>query len=414
LLKILQLAHRLPWPPIDGGKKGTLGFVNGYRHHSSVASYRLLCMCPQEESTWASELESQGVSVQVDLMDARNTWPRLLANTLLSRRPFNMEKYRRAAFFERLEEALQKETPDVVHFDSLHTACYASLVRRLAPHALCVIRCHNAEYVILERLAESERNLLKQRFIALQARRLKSYEAASLDEFDLILAITEADADRFRTINPRIADRMIIVPAGADLPAALPPASPMSSGTLRLVHIAAMDWLPNRSGLRWFLDQVLPLLEAAGTDYHLDVVGKNTPPEFFSLRNACVTVHGFVADLSAIVTSAHLAVVPLQVGGGMRVKILDYWALGIPVVATSVGAEGLSGGTRQVVELADDPAAFAASIRRLGADASARERLRIAAFAKVSQEYGWASLVDGLIDRYQRQCAPSARHGRSE
>jgi glycosyltransferase involved in cell wall biosynthesis len=371
-------------------------------------------MCPQEEGTWASELGARGVSVQVELMDTRNTLPRLLANTLLSKRPFNMEKYRRAGFFRRLEAALHVETPDIVHFDSLHTACYASLVQRLAPHALRVLRCHNAEYVILERLADSELNLLKRRVIALQARRLKAYEAASLDAFDLILAITEADAGRFRTMNPRIASRMIIVPAGADLPAALPPASPISSGTLRLVHIAAMDWLPNQSGLRWFIDQVLPLLEAAGMDYHLDVVGKSTPPEFFSLRNARVTVHGFVPDLSAITTSAHLAVVPLQVGGGMRVKILDYWALGIPVVATSVGAEGLSDATQPVVELADDPAAFAASIRRLGADASARERLRIAAFAKVSQEYGWAGLVDGLIERYQRQSAPSAYHRRSK
>jgi glycosyltransferase involved in cell wall biosynthesis len=410
LLKILQLAHRLPWPPIDGGKKGSLGFVNGYRHHPSVASHRLLCMCPQEEGTWASEWGAQGVSVQVELMDARNTVPRLLANTLFSKRPFNMEKYRRTGFFRQLEAALRMETPDVVHFDSLHTACYASLVQRLAPRALRVLRCHNAEYVILKRLAEAETNLLKRRVIALQARRLKMYEAASLDGFDLILAITEADAARFRTLNPRVASRMIIVPAGADLPTALPPASPMSTGTVRLIHIAAMDWLPNQSGLRWFIDQVLPLLEAAGMDYHLDVVGKSTPPEFFSLRNAHVTVHGFLPDLSAITASAHLAVVPLQVGGGMRVKILDYWALGIPVVSTTVGAEGLSDATYPVVELADDPPAFAASIRRLGTDASARERLRTAAFAKVSQEYGWPGLVDGLVDRYQRQCALPAYH----
>jgi glycosyltransferase involved in cell wall biosynthesis len=364
-------------------------------------------MCPQEEASWASELAAQGVSVEVQLMDARNTLPRLLRNTFFSTRPFNMEKYRRAGLIGRLEKALKMQTPEVVHFDSLHTASYAPLVQRLAPHALRVLRCHNAEHVILERLADSEPNRLKQRFIALQARRLKAYEAASLDAFDLILAITEADAARFRALNPRIASRMIIVPAGADLPATLPPASPMSSGTLRLVHIAAMDWLPNRSGLRWFVEQVLPLLEATGTDYHLDVVGKNTPREFFSLGNARVTVHGFVPDLSGIAASAHLAVVPLQVGGGMRVKILDYWALGVPVVATSVGAEGLSDSTRQVVELADDPAAFAASIRRLGADASARERLRTAAFAKVSEEYGWVGLVGGLVDRYERHCANS-------
>lgn len=408
-MKILQLAHRLPWPPIDGGKKGTLGFVEGYRHHHGVFSHRLLCMCPQEEAHWVADWQAQGVSVQAELMDASNSVPRFLANTLFSRRPFNMEKYRRRAFSRMLQSALVAETPEVVHFDSLHTACYAPLVKHLAPRALRVLRCHNAEHVILERLADAETNPLKKRLIALQARRLKAYEAASLDAFDLILAITQADADRFLAMNPSAADRMIIVPAGADLPAALPPAPPAAGAPLRLVHIAAMDWLPNQSGLRWFIAEVLPLLNAAGMNYHLDVVGKSTPPEFHALANERVTVHGFVQDLSALTSAAHLAVVPLQVGGGMRVKILDYWALGIPVVATRVGAEGLYGSAPPVVELADDARAFAASILRLGADASAREALRTAAFAKVSAEFGWAGLVDGLIERFRHLRRVAAR-----
>jgi glycosyltransferase involved in cell wall biosynthesis len=410
-MNILQLAHRLPWPPIDGGKKGTLGFVDGYRRHPGVSSHRLLCMCPQEEAAWVTEWQAQGVSLQAQLMDARNSLPRFLINTLFSRRSFNMEKYRRSDFARLLQSALAAQTPDVVHFDSLHTACYAPLVQRLAPRALRVLRCHNAEHIILERLADAETNPLKKRLIALQAQRLKAYEAVSLDAFDLILAITQADAERFQSMNPRISDRMIVLPAGADLPAALPPAphDPVATGEpLRLVHIAAMDWLPNQTGLRWFVDEVLPLLNAAGLHYHLDVIGKNTPAEFHALANQRVTVHGFVQDLSTLTSAAHIAVVPLQVGGGMRVKILDYWALGLPVVATRVGAEGLYGSTPPVVELADDAVAFAASIQQLGADLSRREALRTAAFTKVSVEFGWSGLVEGLIEHFNRLRHPAA------
>ncbi len=399
-MNLLQLTHRLPWPPIDGGKKGTLGFVDGYRRHPAIRHHALRCMCPEEEAAWAREWRPEGVDLEVDLMDARNSALRVLANTVFSSQPFNMAKYRRPSFEALVRAAIGSDAPDVVHFDSLHTAWLAPTVRRLAPQALRVLRCHNAEHVILARLAESETHPVKKALIALQARRLHAYEAMALDDFDLILAITEADAARFRAMNPRIDGRMIVVPAGADLPDRLPPA-PVEGGPIRLLHVAAMDWLPNQAGLRWFIEGVLPRLDAAGLDYHLDVVGKNMPDEFQRYAGPRVTVHGFVQDLAPITSRAQVAVVPLQVGGGMRVKILDYWAMGIPVVATSVGAEGLVAGDEPTVAVADRDADFARALLDLAASAPAREALRTAAFRKVSASFGWPALVDGLVTRYR-------------
>ena len=399
-VNVLQLSHRLPWPPIDGGKKGTLGFVQGYRRHPATQRHQLLCMAPQEEAQWAREWQPEGVELQVDLKDFRNSAVRVLANTLFSSIPFNMAKYQQGTFAAMVDAAIGRQVPDVVHFDSLHTAWSAMRIRKLAPQAVRVLRCHNAEHVILERLAASERNPAKQTLISLQARRLKRYEAAALDSFDLILAITEADANRFREINPRCAERMIIVPAGADVPDHLMPSPPMLDGVLRLVHIAAMDWLPNQTGLRWFVSEVLPRIEKAGLKFHLDVIGKAMPPEFHDLNGPSVTVHGFVEDLRPIVRAAHLAVVPLWVGGGMRVKILDYWSWGIPVVSTRIGAEGFYGEGPAAVKLADNAEEFAAAILQLGIDPDAREALRTAAFHRVRSQYAWAPLIDGLMRRY--------------
>lgn len=401
-MNLLQLSHRLPWPPIDGGKKGTLGFVQGYRRHPATGHQSLLCMVPEEEEQWARDWAPHGVDLMVDVRDFRNSVPRVLANTLFSAVPFNMAKYQQRSFAALIDAAVGRQLPDVVHFDSLHTTWYGTQIRKLAPGALRVLRCHNAEHVILERLAESESHPAKRALIALQARRLKGYEAAALDQFDLILAITEADASRFRELNPRCDERMIVLPAGADVPDRLAAAPPLSDGVLRLVHVAAMDWLPNQTGLRWFLTNVVPLLDRAGLKFHLDVVGKNMPREFLEWRAESVTVHGFVENLSPILEAAHLAVVPLWVGGGMRVKILDYWAAGIPVVSTRVGAEGLYDAGAAAVELADSPEDFAAAICRLGGSAEAREALRAAAFKKVSDHYGWKSLIDGLMTRYAR------------
>lgn len=399
-MNLLQLTHRLPWPPIDGGKKGTLGFVDGYRRHPAIKHHSLVCMCPQEEADWAREWQPEGVDLSVDLMDARNSIPRVLANTVFSSQPFNMAKYQRASFASLVEAAIRKNLPDVVHFDSLHTAWYAGLMTRLAPNALKVLRCHNAEHVIMERLAESQTNPVKKALVGLQADRLKRYEAEALDAFDLILAITEADAQRFRSMNPRIDHKMIIVPAGADLPLALPPAPPAAQQPLHMVHIAAMDWIPNQDALRWLLAEVLPRLDRKGIAYQLDVIGKNMPQEFLDWKQDRVTVHGFVKDLQPLMSGAQLALVPLQVGGGMRVKILDYWSMGIPVVATHVGAEGLWEGEEPVVALADEPEDFARTIARLAAAPAERDALRAAAFRKVSAHYGWPSLIDKLITQY--------------
>jgi|HubBroStandDraft_1064217.scaffolds.fasta_scaffold45188_2 glycosyltransferase involved in cell wall biosynthesis len=405
-MNLLQLAHRLPWPPIDGGNKGVLGFVEAYSRHPAVSSQRFLCLCRLEDMHWVDQWHPQNVQVTALPVDARNTVPRLLANTLFSRLPFNMAKYQVPRFATAIRSAIGAARPDVVHFDGLHVAGYAPLVAALAPRALRVLRCHNAEYMILQRLAEAEANPLKRTLIELQARRVKAYECAMLDHFDLILAITDTDAARFRALNRGCDARLAILPAGANIPTTLPPEPAQTGNTVRLIHIAAMDWVPNQDGLRWLRDQVLPALDSARLDYHLDVVGKSMPGEFFGMNGPRVTVHGFVDDLTSLIRAAHIAVVPLRVGSGMRVKILDYWAMGIPIVATRVAAEGLFNGVSAEIALADEPADFARAIERLATNPPERLALRNAGFEKVSTGYGWPALVDKLINRYVELGAP--------
>jgi len=404
-MRLLQIAHRLPWPPIDGGNKGVLGFVDAYARHPEVAQHTFACLCRHEDLRHVEEWKPAGVDVRVEPVDGRNRLGPFLANTLFSRDPYNMEKYRQASLAYRIESVIAQGAPDVVHFDGLHTAAYAAQVQAAAPEALRVLRCHNAEYMILERLALAERNPVKRSLISLQARRLKSYEARMLRHFDLVLPITDTDAQRFVDLDPGSADRLLVVPAGADIPAALPPEPPAGHGPVRLIHIAAMDWLPNQGGLRWLRDKVIPLLDRSGLDYHLDVIGKAMPEEFMAMNGPRVTVHGFVQDLAPFTRAAQLAVVPLQVGSGMRVKILDFWSMGIPVIGTAIAAEGLTDWPQPVVALADEPEDFANAIERLAGNPAERRSLRTAAFDKVSARYGWNGLVDGLIRKYQQMAA---------
>ncbi len=113
-----------------------------------------------------------------------------------------------------------------------------------------------------------------------------------------------------------------------------------------------------------------------------------------------VRVHGFVEDLSEFLRQAYLAIVPLHVGGGMRVKILDYMASGVPIVATAVAAEGISDGSDGVARVVHDAPAFAAAIRSLIDDPAAAERQREAAYEMVRKVFGWDAIIDSVVADY--------------
>jgi glycosyltransferase involved in cell wall biosynthesis len=362
-------------------------------------------MCRPEEVQDFRQWEPQGEQPIVDILDTNNKLLSFAYNTLFSNLPYNIFKYRHTTFERKVRSAIVDCNPDVVHFDAAHVACYAPLVKRLAPHALRVLRCHNAEHVILERLAMMEGNPLKRRLLGVHAKRLRAYEAKIISDFDLVLAITDVDAKRFAELDPACAERIVVIPAGAVVPPKLPSAPAASESPIRILHVAAMDWLPNRDGLKWFMAEVLPRLDASGLNYHMDVVGKSMPDEFLRLSHPRVTVHGFLPDLTSVTKTAHLAVVPLRIGGGMRVKIVDYWSMGIPVIATNVGAEGLVSREAKELVIADEASDFAASIIKLTKDTEARESIRRLAFERANLMYSWPKVIENTVRHFEARRA---------
>lgn len=399
-MKILQIAHRLPWPPIDGGKKGLLGIVEGISSHAKVDDYSFICICPDDEGIWADEWqEKTNIKVEVHKANIKNKIIKIIWNTFFSSLPFNMKKYIVKNFAYKIKNQLMEMKPDIIHFDSLHTAYYVNLIKNELPDSLCVLRCHNSEHMILQRLVDAETNPLKKIILNIQSKRLKKYEAVMLDKFDLIIAITEDDARRFRDLNPNVADNIIVMPAGVDLPKMLPSYPIKHNNKIRLVHIAAMDWLPNIIGLRWFLCEVIPLLDNSGIDYQLDIVGKSMPDEFITFQHPRVSVHGFLENLDSVTSQSHIAIVPLQVGSGMRIKILDYWALGIPVISTKIGAEGLTNvdDQQETIVIANSATEFSKAIVDLSQDLLKCIAIRNSAFNHLQRYYGWPKLIDKLV-----------------
>jgi glycosyltransferase involved in cell wall biosynthesis len=399
-LHIVQVSHRLPYPLIDGGKKGIYGFTSGFARHPAVTSVALFSLAPLEERGIDLEPLRQLVDhLSVSSKNFRNSAVRLLWSQATTDLPYNMQKYMHADFLGTLAKYIASHPVDLIHFDALHTAYYAAELKKRFPRIPMVLREHNVESTIMERMALEDSSALKRAIYAEQARRLVRYEADMLRHFARILAITPVDATRLHDMWADVPAR--IVPVGTDLQERLPPRTAVGDGeVVRLLHIAAMDWLPNQQGLDWFLAEVLPLLDGLGRPFIVDIIGKGMPDRYLRLADPRIRVHGFVDNLAPFLRQGYLAVVPLHVGGGMRVKILDYMAKGVPVVATSVAAEGISDGADRSICVVDGAAAFANAIASLMADPEAAERQRAVAFELVRRKYGWALIIDSVLEDY--------------
>lgn len=413
-MKILQITHRLPYPPVDGGKKGILGFAREYSAQLGRENYALYSLAPREEQNVdLAELKSLASICHVTYGDYANKPLGLIWNTLFCGfTSYNMRKYISRRVLGEIVTLVEQFRPEAIHCDHLHMAWYARELKRLFPEIVIVLREHNVESMIVGRYAERETNLAKKGILSLQAQKLCRYEARMLACFDLVLPITDQDAERVAVMAPGV-DQMT-VPAGTNFAPQLPAFPARKLSPKRIVSVAAMDWLPNQDGLVWFIEEVMSLLRAAGEDVVLDIAGKNTPPEFRKYACPDVVVHGFVPDLSRMLSEATLAIVPLHVGGGMRVKILDYFGQGVPVVSTSIGAEGICSAQDGCALIANTPQEFAAAIQSLLRDEALRELIRTNAYRKCCETYSWPAIVERVLQALGKRCQTIPFSGRLE
>ena len=181
-----------------------------------------------------------------------------------------------------------------------------------------------------------------------------------------------------------------------------------SDGPPTILHLGTMFWPPNVAGVLWFASEVLPLVHAAVPEARFVVVGKNPPAEVQALASdPRIEVTGYAPDATPYLAAADAFVVPLHAGGGMRVKILDAWLWGLPIVSTPIGAEGIDLRDGENILIADGEAAFAAATVRLLTDPALNARVRSAGRAWVEATYAWQTVyrrVDEVYSRFASYC----------
>jgi len=395
-MKILQLTNRVPFPLNDGGNIGVHYYTAGYI--AAGVSLSMLTMNTSRhhaDTTQLPELYRQldhFITIDVN-NDIR---PVDALKSLLQGTSYNIVRFISPAFDEALIRLLQQEKFDIVQLEGLYLSPYVNSIRKYSK-AKIAIRQHNIEYRIWERLALQEHNFFKRKYLRLLAERLKQFELQHINDYDLVLAISKQDQQLYRELGCRLP--VYLHPFGVDMHAI--PYLPGSTDPVSLYHIGAMDWLPNQESVNWLLEKVMPLLREQLPDIRLYLAGRNMPEYYFQNKWNNVEVLGEVPDAQAFESDKTLLLVPLQSGGGVRIKIFQGMAMGKCIITTSVGVEGIDAKDEEHILIADTPEVFADKIMTVVRQPERILQIGKAARQLIAAQYDRKQLIPDLLNRYQ-------------
>jgi glycosyltransferase involved in cell wall biosynthesis len=248
---------------------------------------------------------------------------------------------------------------------------------------------HNVESALWRRNARYERNPLKKALFGVEAAKMYRYERAAMHRFHEIVAVSEHDRSLMLEMVPDAP--VTVVRTGVDV-AGFAPRAGARRGTRTVMFLGSMDWPANIDGVEFFCERIWPQVLAAVPDAHFQVVGRNPPPRITRFAGPSVEIVGGVKSVLPHLHEAAVFVVPLRIGGGTRLKIYEAMAAGVPIVSTTVGAEGLDVADGGDIVLADEPERFADSVVALLRSADRRRAIAAAASATAAR-FDWSVIA---------------------
>jgi glycosyltransferase involved in cell wall biosynthesis len=367
MLNILLLTQVLPYPPDSGPKIKTWNVLKylAARHEVTLVSF-----VRGDQSAEVEHLRAYCRAVYTVPMERGIVRDGLaMMRSVLNGQPWMMVRDDRRAMSRLIDRLAAQQSFDVAHADQLNMCQYAARV----PAAVKLFDAHNALWVLYKRLAATMRVGPRRWLLERDWRLLKRYEGRIVREW-AVLAVTQED--RAALLEAAGVQRDItVIPIAIDTDEV--ERIPRRQDANHILHIGTMYWPPNVDGILWFIHEIYPLIREKCPDVVLDVVGSRPPQELVALsgEEAGICVTGYVPDPAIYLEQAALTIVPLRAGGGMRVKILNALAQGIPIVSTTLGAEGIDVTSGQDVLMADAPQDFAEACLRLLQDPELGQKL---------------------------------------
>lgn len=391
-MKLLWVNTNFMHPTTKGGQIRTLEMLRQLHRRHEIHYVAIEDPLHPEGPARAKEYCARAYPFQHRVRDKRSAGFALeLAESLFDPMPLAIRRYHAPAMGAFLQRLIANERFDRAVVDFLNPASYFPDLER------GVLFQHNVETMIWRRRAQHASDPLGRWYYRLQASRMFRFERQACRAAARVVAVSEQDVRTMRELFG--VTRVTAIPTGVDIEGLTPP-GPLPDQTIDLVFVGSMDWLPNVDGIQWFALEVLPLIRRQRPNCSLAIVGRTPPPAIAALGRGDerIRVTGTVPDIRPFLWSAAVSIVPLRIGGGTRLKIYEAMAARVPVVSTTIGAEGLEVHHPNDIRLADSAQAFAAACSELLANAGLRQRQAAAAWDMVAARCSWEH-VAGCFER---------------
>ena len=336
MTKILQLCKKMPFPPKDGEGFAVMSFSESYNLLNceiDLLSFNTSKHFVDQDQISAynspyTKVESVYLDNSINYLDA--------FLNIFSNSSYNINRFISDNFKSKLIELLRSRNYDIVQLESLYMAPYIDAVKEYSS-AKIIMRSHNIESNIWDDLARSNSNPVLKWYYKLCANRLKEFELENINKYDLLLAISEPDAQIYSELNKN--SNTLVCPVGVDTNAKV--IANKIGNEFRIGYLGSLDWNPNIEALKWFFENVWSDIVEIYPDIKFHLAGRNAVREILNINMDSIVYHGEVSSSSEFINSLNAVVVPLFSGSGIRVKILESMALSKLVISTNKGFEGI-------------------------------------------------------------------------
>jgi glycosyltransferase involved in cell wall biosynthesis len=396
-LKILILTHRVPFPQNGGyaivvcntikglialGHEVALVALNGKKYHGSVQT-------TEDDLLQKIQYTSYDININVSVLDA--------ITNLFNKKANDVDRYYDAEFEKLLLRELRQTTYDVIQFEGLFVTPYQAAIRKHTKARL-IYRSHNIEHQVWMRLAQQKSDLFKKWYLHLLARRVKDYELQQLNKFDAIAVFTNEDKKTLLSYGVTIP--VDIFPVGISLPDYRPDYNKTEFPSL--FFLGSLDWMPNREGIEWFIENFYKDLTEGDLRVKFYVAGHNIPDSFDDYEAmGKIFIQGEVDDAFEFVNSKAIMVVPLLSSGGMRVKIVEGMAMEKCIISTSLGAEGINFTNGTNILIANNRQEFYDAIERCITDEEFCRNIGLNARRLIEEQHDVHVVAPRLVTFYQ-------------
>ncbi len=390
-MNILIISPLVPYPLTDGGRMGVfypIKYLSGRGN-----SIHLVCLSEEYNPQGIDYLKNH-CKLEIIPHSKKPTF-RGAFYSLFSDIPYEIKRFHSKYVLEFVKHILATNTYDIIQVEGIHTAFYGLEIKKEWDIPV-VMRAHNIHSMNLHRFIPRLKNPLLKLYLSIEANKVKKYEITASQKYDRVLTVSEVDKQLLHSWNEKI--RCDVVEAGVDVEKYSLEYNDEEKNTI--LWMGALQWKPNQDSLLWFIQDILPGIIRKKPEVKVSVVGSNPPKKISRLRHPNVEIVGTVDDVKPYLKRTEVCVVPLRIGSGIRLKILEMLSMGKAVVSTSVGCEGLPVIHGEHLLIADEPDKFADAVLKLLNSRDMRRELGDNGHELVKDQYSWSRISEKLEQIY--------------